>query len=226
MLSRIPIAAWFAITTTVLLIVGMVIVWKTTGGAKAPSVSATVDAPIDIKPELYDKVVREDSWTRQGAKDAKVTVVEYGDFQCPACGAVYQPLKELEEEYKDKSVRFVYRHFPLTQIHPFAYRAAEAAEAAGDQGKFFEMHDKTYENQTKLTDDDLKSYAQAVVPDFAKWEEDFKSGKYRARVDQDMADANILGASSTPTFIVNNKIIAHGQGLSNLRAVIEAELVK
>lgn len=226
MLSRIPIAAWFAIATTVLLVVGMVIVWKTTGGAKAPSVNATVDAPIEIKPELYDKVVRDDSWTRQGTRDAKVTVVEYGDFQCPACGVAYQPLKELEEEYKEKSVRFVYRHFPLTQIHPFAYRAAEAAEAAGAQGKFFEMHDKTYENQTKLSDDDLKAYAKEVVPDFAKWEDDFKSGKYRSRIDQDTSDANILGASSTPTFIVNNKIIAHGQGLSNLRAVIEAELAK
>lgn len=226
MLNKIPVVAWFAIATTFLLIVGMVIVWKTTGGAKGPTVNATVEKPVEIAQDLWNRVVGENSWTRQGDASAKVTVVEFGDFQCPACGSVYQPLKELEEEYKDKSVRFVYRHFPLTQIHPFAYRSAEAAEAAGGQGKFFEMHDKIYENQTKLSDEDLKSYAKEVVPDLAKWEEDFKSGKYSARVDQDLADANAIGASSTPTFVVNNKIIAHGQGLANLRAVIEAELAK
>lgn len=226
MLNRIPVAAWFAIVTTVLLVGGMFVVWKTTGGAKAPSVTATVDSPVEIKDELKDKVVREDSWVRQGPKDAKVTVVELGDFQCPACGSAYQPLKDLEAEYKDQSVRFVYRHFPLTQIHPFAYRAAEAAEAAGAQGKFFEMHDKLYENQTKLTDDDLKAYAKSVVTDYAKWEEDFNSGKFSARVDQDTADGNALGAASTPTFIVNNKIIEHGQRLTNLKSVIDAELAK
>lgn len=226
MLNKIPVAAWFAIVTTVLLVGGMVVVWNSTGGAKAPSVTATVDKPVEIKEELKNKVVLEDSWVRQGPADAKVTVVELGDFQCPACGSAYQPLKDLEAEYKDKSVRFVYRHFPLTQIHPFAYRAAEAAEAAGAQGKFFEMHDKLYENQTKLIDDDLKSYAKSVVTDYPKWEEDFKSGKYSVRVDQDTADGNALGAASTPTFIVNNKIIDHGQRLTNLKSVIEAELAK
>lgn len=226
MLNKIPVAAWFAIVSTVLLIGGMAVVWKTTGGAKAPAVTATADKPVEIKDELKDKVVRDDSWVRQGEKDAKVTVVEYGDFQCPACGSAYQPLKDLETLYKDKSVRFVYRHFPLTQIHQFAYKAAEAAEAAGAQGKFFEMHDKLYENQTKLTDDDLRSYAKSVVGDFAKWEEDFKSGKYSTRVDQDTADGNALGVSSTPTFVVNGKIIEHGGGLVNLKKVIEEELAK
>lgn len=226
MLKRIPVAGWFAIATTALLIIGMAVVWKTTGGAKGPAATATVDSPIEIKEDLRGKIVGSDSWTRQGPTDAKVTVVEFGDFQCPACGSAYQPLKDLEESYKDQSVRFVYRHFPLTQIHPRAYRAAEAAEAAGAQGKFFEMHDEIYENQTKLSDDDLKSYAKSVVSDYEKWESDFDSGKYNSRIDQDMADANALGASSTPTFIVNNQIVAHGQGLSNLKRIIDEELAK
>jgi Thioredoxin len=97
----------------------------------------------------------------QGSKDAPVTLMEYGDYQCPYCGMAYPVVKQIQRQMVE-SMCFVFRNFPLTEVHPFAEGAAEAAEAAGDQGKFWEMHDTLYENQNALAPEDLVGYAQLL----------------------------------------------------------------
>jgi protein-disulfide isomerase len=97
----------------------------------------------------------------RGPKDAPVTLVKYGDYECPYCGQAHPDLKKLQERAGEQ-VRFVFRHFPLDSVHPRARRAAQAAEAAASQGRFWEMHDLLYENQGELDEEDLKRYAAAV----------------------------------------------------------------
>lgn len=112
-----------------------------------------------LSAEQASRLVDEDDPTL-GPADAKVTVVEFGDFECPSCGTLHGPLKQVKEMYKDKSVRFVYRQFPLTQVHKKAQLAAEASLAAQAQGKFWEMHNKIFENQSQLDREDFEAHAQ------------------------------------------------------------------
>ena len=105
--------------------------------------------------------VSEDRDHIQGSSDAPVTLVEYGDYECPYCGAAYPILKDIQRRMGEQ-LRFVFRNFPLSTSHPHAEQAAEAAEAAGAQGRFWEMHDRLYENQRHLRDDDLVSYAEGL----------------------------------------------------------------
>ncbi len=103
----------------------------------------------------------------QGTANAPVTLVEYGDYECPYCGEAYPIVKALQERL-GKQMRFVFRNFPLSEMHPHAEHAAEAAEAAGGQGKFWEMHDLLYENQDALEDEDLARYAKALKLDMPR----------------------------------------------------------
>jgi protein-disulfide isomerase len=168
-----------------------------------------------------NKIVTEGTLTDhvRGNKDGKVVVVEYGDIQCPACGAMYQPVKELEAKYGDK-VAFVFRNFPLTNIHPNALAAATAAEAAGLQGKFFEMHDILYENQDAWKDVQLNDreqafidYAKKIGLDENKFKADLKSKDVSDKIARDRAAGNKLGVDSTPTFVINGEKI---DGSSNV----------
>src|SRR6266480_1057391 len=106
----------------------------------------------------------------QGPPDAPVTLVEYGDYECPYCGAAYPVIKEVQARMGDR-LRFVFRNFPITTSHPHSEHA-EAAEAAATQGKFWEMHDHLYENQQRLTDPDLHAYAEEVGLDVAQFDRD------------------------------------------------------
>jgi protein-disulfide isomerase len=137
-----------------------------------------------------------------GPPDAPITLVEYGDYQCPYCGQAYPIVKQLQEEFSG-SLLLVFRNFPLTNVHPNAERAAEAAEAAGFQGLFWEMHDAIYEHQYDLADDALLRYARAVGADDAKVAEVLTTGGARARVERDVESAVRSGANGTPTFFVN-----------------------
>src|SRR3989344_6222357 len=139
-----------------------------------------------------------------GSEDAKVTIVEFSDFQCPACGAAHPVVKQVIKEYGDR-ILFVYRHFPLLATHQYALKAAEAAEAAGEQGKFWEYHDLLFENQESLKTQDLKRYAQELELDTAKFNEALDSGKFKDKVTTDMDDGEKLGVSSTPTFFINGQ---------------------
>jgi len=148
-------------------------------------------------------LVKENNYTL-GSKDAKVAIVEFSDFQCPACGSAHPIIKRITQEYGDK-ILFVYRHFPLIAAHQYALKAAEAVEAAGEQGKFWEYHNLLFENQENLKTKDLTKYAKDLGLDIDKFEDALKTGKFKDKVTADMDDAEKLGVSSTPTFFINGQ---------------------
>jgi len=138
----------------------------------------------------------------RGPRAAPVTLVEYGDYECPYCGQAYYVLKELEIR-AGNLMRFVFRNFPLTTIHPHAERAAEAAEAAGAQGKFWEMHDLLFENQQALEGQDLLEYATMVGLDIPRFVREMREGRYLNRIREDFLSGARSGVNGTPTFFIN-----------------------
>jgi len=166
----------------------------------------------------------------RGAADAPVTLEEFGDFQCPPCGALSEPLNQLEGDYGTK-MRFVFRQFPLAN-HANAKPAAYAAEAAGLQGRFWEMHDLLYREQanwSKTTDpaELLSSYARIVGLNTAKFQKDINSEEVKERVAADQKRAVELGVHLTPTIFVNGKsIVGPSLNPTGLRAAVEAALAE
>jgi len=140
----------------------------------------------------------------RGRDDASVTLLEYGDFECPYCGQAEQVIRELLVSAGD-DVRYVWRHLPLNDVHPSAQQAAEAAEAAGAQGRFWEMHDMLLDHQGELALRDLRRYAEEVGLDVERFLTDMRSHRYADRVLQDVASADESGVSGTPTFFVNGR---------------------
>ncbi|MDB6022861.1 MAG: formate/nitrite transporter [Pedosphaera sp.] len=138
----------------------------------------------------------------QGPLDAPLTLVEYGDYECPACGAAYPAVKTVQAALGDR-LRFVFRNFPLANIHPHAEHAAEAAEAAGKRGRFWEMHDILYENQDALEDENLAQYAVQLGLDARQVFLEIESGAYRDRIRQDFQIGVRSGVNGTPTFFTN-----------------------
>ncbi len=138
----------------------------------------------------------------QGPENAPVTLVEYGDYQCPSCGAAYLVVKQLQQEFGDQ-LRFVFRNFPLTDMHPYAEHAAEAAEATTAQGKFWAMHDALYEHQRALHDTQLAQYAQQVGADATAVTQALEGGTFAGRVREDLASGLRSGVQGTPTFYIN-----------------------
>jgi protein-disulfide isomerase len=139
-----------------------------------------------------------------GKADAKLTVVEYGDYQCPYCGQAYPIVKRLQKEFGD-SLRLVFRNFPLADVHPHAEAAAEVAEAVAIQGKFWEIHDAIYENQSELSTEALTRYIKDVGADVERATKDIQGGAPRNRVEADFEGAIRSGANGTPTFFVNGE---------------------
>jgi formate/nitrite transporter FocA (FNT family)/protein-disulfide isomerase len=140
----------------------------------------------------------------RGPDDAPITLVQYGDFECADCGDVYPVIAELRDRF-GSDLRYVYRHFPLTDPHPHAKHAAEAAETAAAQGAFWDMHDRLYEHQDALTDDDLKEHAVEIGLDTEQFAAAFDGRKYEERVHEDFEDALDNGIHSTPTFFINGE---------------------
>ena len=139
-----------------------------------------------------------------GPADAVVTLVEYGDFECPFCGRAYPDLKRVLRQLGGK-VRFVFRHFPLSAEHPHAQHAAEVAEAAAAQGKFWEMHDLLYQRQAALTDEDLLKYARELGLDAARVRRELDTHVHAARVEEDVASGMRSGVTGTPRFFINGR---------------------
>jgi len=137
-----------------------------------------------------------------GPASAPVTLVEYGDYQCPYCGMAYPIVKSLQRALGDE-LRFVFRNFPLVESHPDAEHAAEAAESAGAQGMFWAMHDVLYENQQALDDRALLAYGEQVGVDTEQLATDLEQGTYRARVREDFRSGVRSGVNGTPTFFIN-----------------------
>jgi Na+/H+ antiporter NhaA len=140
----------------------------------------------------------------RGPDDAPVTLVEYGDFECPYCGQAEQVIRELLISQGD-DIRYVWRHLPLNDVHPFAQLAAEASEAAAAQGKFWEMYDLLLENQDALSPADLLAYAERLGLDRERFQGDIRTRQYAARVSEDVASADESGVTGTPTFFVNGR---------------------
>jgi len=142
---------------------------------------------------------------------SKVVLIEYGDFQCPGCGGAFPQLKLIKEEYKDK-IAFIFRNFPLTTLHPNALAAATAAEAAGLQGKFWEMHDALYENQSAWENIDASKrtdvfagYAKDIGLDAEKFVTDLSDPRVSAKINRDRAFGKKLNVNGTPTVYVNDQ---------------------
>lgn len=138
----------------------------------------------------------------QGPVRAPLTLLEYGDFECPFCGRAHHVVKAVQQALGD-DLRFVFRHFPLANMHPHAEHAAEAAEAAGAQGRFWEMHDILFENQDALEDDDLALYADTLSLDSHRLLKEVETGAYIKRVREDFQSGIRSGVNGTPTFFIN-----------------------
>ncbi|KKS98164.1 MAG: DSBA oxidoreductase [Candidatus Gottesmanbacteria bacterium GW2011_GWA2_43_14] len=157
----------------------------------------------------------------KGNWDAADYLVEFSDFQCPACGAFYPQVKTLVEDNKDK-LAFSYRNFPLDQ-HPMAVPAALAAEAAGEQGKFWEMHDYIFENQASLSEEMLLSAGEKLDLDKEKYEDAFKNKKFQDKVSKDLSEGQKFGVNATPTFFLNGKKL-NPFNFDDLKKSVEEEL--
>lgn len=140
----------------------------------------------------------------QGNLDSDLEIVEYGDYQCPYCGAAYPVLKELMREFGSK-VNFVFRNFPLSEMHQYARVAAIAAEAANLQGKFWEMHDAIYENQRHLNENFLLKLAGQLNLNIPQFEKYLESSELAEKVDSDFESGIMSGVNGTPSFFVNGK---------------------
>jgi Na+/H+ antiporter NhaA len=165
---------------------------------RAQALLGTAEQLVDL-----EEMVDEDRDHIRGPADATVTVVEYGDFECPYCGKAEPAVRA--SLLTDADVRFVWRHLPLTDVHPHAQLAAEAAEAAAVQGAFWEMHDLLLSHQENLTGADLMGYAKQLGLDEGRFHEDLKRHEFSARVAQDIDSADLSGVSGTPTFFINGQ---------------------
>jgi protein-disulfide isomerase len=156
----------------------------------------------------------------QGSREAPVTLVEYGDYECPYCGAAYPIVKEVQARLGDR-LRFVFRNFPITTSHPHAEHAAEAAEAAAAQGRFWEMHDHLYEHQRHLEDHDLHGYAEELGLDVETFDRELAEHSHAARVREDFMSGARSGVNGTPTFYINGERHNDSYDLETLLAAIE-----
>jgi protein-disulfide isomerase len=179
-------------------------------GAPAPAAVKKVDVPAD-SPAF-------------GPKTAKVTIVEWSDFQCPFCSRAIPTIKQIKEKYP-KDVRVIFRHQPLP-FHQNAQPAAEASMAAHEQGKFWEYHDKLFANQQALDRAGLEKAAQELGLDMGKFKAALDSGKFKAKVKSDSDAGNAVGANGTPTFFVNGRELVGAQPFESFRPIIDEEIAK
>jgi len=137
-----------------------------------------------------------------GPSTAPVTLVECGDYECPFCGEAHGEVKRLQHALGDQ-MRFVYRHFPLSQVHPHALPAAEAAEAAGAQGRFWEMHDLLFENQNALGPPAFLAFAEELKLDLSRFTDDLEEHRFLPKIRRDFMGGVRSGVNGTPTFFIN-----------------------
>jgi protein-disulfide isomerase len=164
--------------------------------------------------------VAEDRDHIQGPAEAAVTLVEYGDYECPYCGAAYPIIKQVQARMGER-LRFVFRNFPITTSHPHAEQAAEAAEAAGAQGSFWRMHDLLYENQRRLRDQDLRAYAEQLGLDLELFDRELADHVHAERVREDFMSGVRSGVNGTPTFYINGVRHDDSYEIETLLAALE-----
>lgn len=186
-----------------------------------PQGNTVVDVSVDDDPVM-------------GNKNAKVTIVEFSDYQCPFCRSFWQDsLPQIKKEYIDTGkVKLVYRDYPLS-FHAMAQKSAEAAECADDQGRYWEMHDKMFTEQSKLgqgtvqyTLNDLKKWATQLGLNSPQFNQCLDSDKYKAEVEKDFADGSAAGVTGTPSFFINGRFMVGAQPFAGFKAIIDEELKK
>ncbi len=158
-----------------------------------------------------------------GPADAPVTILEFSDFECPYCQAMLGTIKNVQEAYGEK-VRLVYRQFPLNSIHPNAQKAAEASLCANDQGRFWEMHDLMFEDQSGLSVEALTKKAESLELDASTFERCLTSNKYAERVKQDVMDGTVVGVTGTPAVFINGRPLVGNVPYDQLTEIIDDEL--
>ena len=202
---------WLILTVVVAVIIGVFVL---AGGKKTSGDSKFTGDP---------RQVQTDDWT-EGPTGAKVTLIEYGDFQCPGCGALFPALEQIKAEMGDKFL-FVFRHFPLTSIHPNAMAAHRAAEAAGQQGKFFAMHDLLYARQVQWSNASsaasiFETYASELALNAEQFKTDVASQEVFDKIARYQDSGNQLGLTSTPTLLLNGQKIDNPASVDELQQVL------
>lgn len=219
------IAIWIGI---IFVLVGGL--WLLVGAVNNSPSPAT---PVEIKnlpPVSKDDFVKEQNKTgSESARQAKVTLIEYGDFQCPACAAYFPLVKQLSAEFGNQ-LRIVHRFFPLVNTHKNAMISAQTAYAAGLQGKFWEMHDKLYENQNDWSNtnprDILIGYAKDLELDLDKFKKDLDADSTKKFINEQLDLGASAGINSTPTFFVNGKHIKNPANYEDFKKIIQDEINK
>jgi protein-disulfide isomerase len=189
--------------------------------AVAPTPSGAQAAPTPPANPIVNIQLKADDHAK-GVKTAKVTIVEYSDFQCPYCGRAEPTVEQILTTY-GKDVYFVYRHFPLS-FHPNARPAALASECAAEQGKFWEFHDLAYANQDKLGAQQYIDWATQLKLDVDKFKTCVDSQKYAQRVDEDFTQGQTDGVTGTPAFFINGQLIAGAYPFDSFKQIIDAKL--
>jgi protein-disulfide isomerase len=219
--------AWIIFAAVCVLVLGTLVVLSNSKKVDVGTIDSNkIQLAVEQSGNIADHVF--------GKADSKVTFVEYGDYQCPGCGGMYPTIKTITEKYQNQ-MAFVFRNFPITQIHPNALVAASAAEAAGLQGKYWEMHDALYINQKAWEGASVKervgvfvTYAQTLGLDVDKFKSDLASENVSKKIGFDLAIGRKINVNSTPTFYLNGKEIANDTwgNPTKLEAAIVAELKK
>jgi len=174
-----------------------------------------------IQPPRLDVKITEND-PKKGPADAPIVLVEYSDFECPYCGRVQSTLEQVAKDY-DGKILHVFKNLPL-EFHKSARFAAEAALCAKDQGKFWEFHDWMYQNRSKLNSDGVKEYAGSLGMDVDAFTKCMDEHKYAAQIDADVVQAQILGATATPSFFINGRLLRGAQPLEQFKEIIDQEL--
>jgi protein-disulfide isomerase len=194
----------------------------TAASPAAPSPGAQAQNRRPVDPTVFKVSI--DGAPVKGSPEALVTLVEFSDYECPFCSRADITVRKLQEQYGNK-LRVVMKQNPLS-FHPRAKPAALAAMAAGEQGKYWEYHEKLFTNQKQLDDASLEKYAQELKLDLAKWKADLASPKFQDTIQKDQAQASQLGASGTPAFFINGRFLSGAQPIDNFKALIDEELAK
>lgn len=184
---------------------------------------AKVEVKLEEPPVVRVQVSADDD-PAKGPEQAKVTVIEFSDFQCPFCKRARPTVQQLMDTYKD-SVKYVFRDFPLS-FHQYSFKAHEAANCANAQGKFWEMYQKLFDSQSALEVKNLKGYAKELGLDTAAFDQCLDSGKFAAEVQKDIEDGVNAGVNGTPAFFINGIQVSGAQPFANFKTIIDKELKK
>ncbi len=193
-------------------------VTNTNTAVAAANTNAAPAAPVNIA------IDPKTDWIT-GNKNAKVTVVEFSDYQCPYCGQFETSVNQMMTDYGSK-IRLVYKNYPLTSIHPFAQKAAETAECAGAQGKYWQMHDKLFANQATLSNDNFKQWAKDLGLNTTKFNTCLDNSQTAAKIAADQKYGDTVGVTGTPTTFVDGIAIQGAQSYDTLKGLIDQELAK